>query len=184
MWLRVSPYFVWGNCQWWRVVSSYDDDFRVTSNRACSRRLIGRRWMRWSTGCMRWILIASRRRLVPVRPGSRRCSASGCCCLGEFVAREGFDRWGMTPEAWLSWRCGMDRVTAREHLRVAESLRELPHTAQAFADGQTDFQQGPSHHPGRYHRPMSRTGSTPRSLVPASHLSRLVSQVRTATQPR
>ena len=64
-----------------------------------------------------------------ISAGAARIAALQCkwlLLLGEFLAREGFDRWGMTPEAWLSWRCGMERVTAREHLRVAARSEFFP----------------------------------------------------------
>ena len=137
--------------------------------------------MRWLTGCMRWILIALE---AAISAGAARIAALQCkwlLLLGEFLAREGFDRWGMTPEAWLSWRCGMERVTAREHLRVAAALRVLPATAEAFGSGRLTFSKV---------RVIARI-ATPADdrdwvdtaiAVPASHLSRLVSQVRTATK--
>jgi hypothetical protein len=41
--------------------------------------------------------------------------------------------------AWLSWHCGIDAVTAREHLRVARRLDELPLVQAAFRAGQVSY---------------------------------------------
>lgn len=49
-------------------------------------------------------------------------------------------RWGMqSAAAWLSWRCGLDAVTAREHLRVGRALAELPAVRAAFAEGRLSY---------------------------------------------
>ena len=49
----------------------------------------------------------------------------------EVWALQGFS--GCAP--WLSWRLGWVAGTAREHLRVARSLAELPSLEGAFATG-------------------------------------------------
>ena len=60
--------------------------------------------------------------------------------LGEFDARKGWDVEGIRSCAqWLSWRCGMALGTAREHVRVARSLRSLPQTSAALAAGDISF---------------------------------------------
>jgi hypothetical protein len=60
--------------------------------------------------------------------------------LGEFDARKGWDVEGIRSCAqWLSWRCGMALGTAREHVRVARSLRSLPKTSAALAAGDISF---------------------------------------------
>jgi Domain of unknown function (DUF222)/HNH endonuclease len=47
--------------------------------------------------------------------------------LGDFDARRGWASWEMTScAAWLSWKCQMSSGTAREHVRVARALRDLP----------------------------------------------------------
>src|SRR5271154_6421274 len=47
--------------------------------------------------------------------------------LGDFEARRGWASWEMTScAAWLSWKCQMSSGTAREHVRVARALRDLP----------------------------------------------------------
>jgi hypothetical protein len=40
---------------------------------------------------------------------------------------------------WLAWRTGMSLATARDHVRVALALRDLPRTAQALAAGQLSY---------------------------------------------
>src|SRR5258705_1895157 len=52
----------------------------------------------------------------------------------DFDTRAGWGHAGAKSCAeWLSWRVGMDLGTAREHVRVARALPDLPRVAQAFA---------------------------------------------------
>src|ERR1035437_7955892 len=47
--------------------------------------------------------------------------------LGDFDARRGWASWDMNSCAqWLSWKCQMSSGAAREHVRVARALRDLP----------------------------------------------------------
>src|SRR6202451_4127851 len=47
--------------------------------------------------------------------------------LGDFDARRGWESWEMPSCAgWLSWKCQMSSGAAREHVRVARALRDLP----------------------------------------------------------
>ncbi len=47
--------------------------------------------------------------------------------LGDFDARRGWASWDMSScAAWLSWKCQLTSGTAREHVRVARALRDLP----------------------------------------------------------
>ncbi|GAA4422548.1 HNH endonuclease signature motif containing protein [Georgenia halophila] len=61
--------------------------------------------------------------------------------VAEFDARDGWmEVAGMVSTAqWLSWRCGMSTVTAREHVRIARALAGLPLIAQAFAEGRLSY---------------------------------------------
>lgn len=61
--------------------------------------------------------------------------------LGEFDAREGWGRYvGVTSMThWLSWQCGLARVTAREQVRVARALRVLPSVTAEFAAGRLSY---------------------------------------------
>jgi uncharacterized protein DUF222 len=45
---------------------------------------------------------------------------------------------GPTAE-WLAWRCAIDPRTAREHVRVARRLPELPQVQAAFARGELSY---------------------------------------------
>src|ERR671925_2037398 len=40
---------------------------------------------------------------------------------------------------WLAWRCALLPRTAREHVRVARQLSELPRTRAAFARGELSY---------------------------------------------
>jgi Domain of unknown function (DUF222)/HNH endonuclease len=60
--------------------------------------------------------------------------------LGDFDARRGWASWEMTScAAWLSWKCQMSSGTAREHVRVARALRELPVIREAFGAGRLSY---------------------------------------------
>jgi Domain of unknown function (DUF222)/HNH endonuclease len=60
--------------------------------------------------------------------------------LGDFDARRGWASWDMPScAAWLSWKCQMSSGTAREHVRVARSLRDLPVIRCQFAAGQLSY---------------------------------------------
>ena len=71
--------------------------------------------------------------------------AATCRWLGlvaEFDRRGGWFEWGCRSCAqWVSWRCGIAPVAAREHVRVARRLEELPSIRAAFADGQLSYSQ-------------------------------------------
>ncbi len=51
----------------------------------------------------------------------------------------GVDVCGGTCAGWLAWRCGLAPRAAREHLRVARRLRELPVIHATFARGQLSY---------------------------------------------
>jgi 5-methylcytosine-specific restriction endonuclease McrA len=98
--------------------------------------------------------------------------------LGDFDAVGGWGGPGVRSLAhWLSWRAGMSLRTAREHVRVARALRELPRTAEAFGRGELSFSKV---------RAISRvaTGDTEAELVdialnaPAAHVERLTAGLR------
>ena len=69
--------------------------------------------------------------------------AATCRWLGlvaEFDRREGWAEWGCRSCAhWVSWRCGVALVAAREHVRVARRLEELPLVREAFAAGRLSY---------------------------------------------
>jgi Domain of unknown function (DUF222)/HNH endonuclease len=60
--------------------------------------------------------------------------------IAEFDARRGWADWGAKSCAqWLCWRCSIGRVTAREHVRVARRLLELPLVREAFGSGELTY---------------------------------------------
>ena len=60
--------------------------------------------------------------------------------VGDFDARRGWASWEMTScAAWLSWKCQMSSHTAREHVRVARALRELPVIRAEFGAGRLSY---------------------------------------------
>lgn len=60
--------------------------------------------------------------------------------IAEFDRREGWAGPGMLSCAhWLSWRVGMSLGTARDQVRVARRLPELPQVAAAFGEGRVSY---------------------------------------------
>jgi Domain of unknown function (DUF222)/HNH endonuclease len=60
--------------------------------------------------------------------------------LADFDARQGWASWEMNSCAqWLSWKCQMSSGTAREHVRVARALRDLPVIRARFAAGRLSY---------------------------------------------
>jgi len=60
--------------------------------------------------------------------------------LGDFDARRGWASWEMNSCAeWLSWKCQMSSGTAREHVRVARALRDLPVLRAEFGAGRLSY---------------------------------------------
>src|SRR5688572_577005 len=57
--------------------------------------------------------------------------------VGELDRRGGFA--GCTVAQWLAWRCALTPRSAREHVRVARCLVELPLIRQAFARGELSY---------------------------------------------
>jgi hypothetical protein len=60
--------------------------------------------------------------------------------LGDFDARRGWAGWEMSSCAqWLSWKCQLSSGTAREHVRVARALRDLPVIRDQFGAGRLSY---------------------------------------------
>jgi hypothetical protein len=58
----------------------------------------------------------------------------------EFDDRMGWAKWGFSNCAeWLSWRCGSSLSAAREKVRTAQALRELPEISLAFREGRLSY---------------------------------------------
>jgi hypothetical protein len=60
--------------------------------------------------------------------------------VAEFDRREGWTSWGVRSCAhWLSWKCGLGLVAAREHVRVGRALQSLPRVRAEFAAGRLSY---------------------------------------------
>lgn len=74
-----------------------------------------------------------------ITAGAVRLSAATAAWLdlvAEFDAREGWAGYGIRSCAeWLAWQCGLSPGPAREHVRVARALRQLPALTGAFGAG-------------------------------------------------
>src|SRR5690349_15386727 len=57
--------------------------------------------------------------------------------LADFDARRGWEMGSCAQ--WLSWKCQMSSGTAREHVRVARALRDLPVIRARFAAGRLSY---------------------------------------------
>jgi len=58
----------------------------------------------------------------------------------EFDDRMGWQKWSMRNCAeWLAWRCDLSLSAAREHVRTAHALREMPAISAAFAEGRLSY---------------------------------------------
>ncbi|MGH8250114.1 MAG: DUF222 domain-containing protein [Steroidobacteraceae bacterium] len=60
--------------------------------------------------------------------------------IAELDRREAWAEWGVQSCAhWLNWKCGLDLGAAREKIRVARALTQLPRIAEAMAAGQLSY---------------------------------------------
>src|SRR5215510_4737284 len=60
--------------------------------------------------------------------------------LAEFERREGYTGFGIASCAhWLSWKCGITLVAAREKVRVARALAGLPQISEAMRLGKLSY---------------------------------------------
>ena len=56
--------------------------------------------------------------------------------VAELDRRSAHESWGFhSCGAWLAWRCGVDPRSAREHVRVARALEDLPLVKEQFSQG-------------------------------------------------
>lgn len=100
--------------------------------------------------------------------------------VAEFDRREAYRAHDCISTAeWLGWRCGIAKRSAREHVRIARRLEDLPIVAARFRAGELSYSKV---------RPLSRaaTEATEASLVDlalgtsASQLERICSSLRRA----
>jgi hypothetical protein len=62
--------------------------------------------------------------------------------VGEFDRREEWAEWGCRScMHWLSYRCGVSQATAREQVRIARRLADLPRIRAAFGRGELCYSQ-------------------------------------------
>ena len=60
--------------------------------------------------------------------------------VGEFDREKAYERHGLANTAqWLNWQCGIGSVAAREKVRVARALEQLPEISDAFATGEISY---------------------------------------------
>src|SRR5687767_11514287 len=64
--------------------------------------------------------------------------------IREFDARGGWGNGFRSCADWLSWRLGLQKTAAREHVRVARALPTLPRIAAAFASGEISYSKVPA----------------------------------------
>lgn len=72
-------------------------------------------------------------------------SAQASCLMLELIGE--FDETGLMDQFeglksmahWLSWRCSMTPGVAREHVRVARTMRQMPTVTEAFREGQLSY---------------------------------------------
>jgi len=60
--------------------------------------------------------------------------------IAEFDREQAYERHGLIGTAqWLNWQCGIGPVAAREKVRVARALEQLPEISQAFESGEISY---------------------------------------------
>ena len=60
--------------------------------------------------------------------------------VAEFDRRQAYARHGLANTAqWLNWQCGIRSVAAREKVRVARALEQLPEISASFARGEISY---------------------------------------------
>src|SRR5260221_14291432 len=60
--------------------------------------------------------------------------------VAEFDRRSAHEAWGFRScGAWVAWRCSIDPRSAREHVRVARALEELPLVREKFSHGELSY---------------------------------------------
>jgi hypothetical protein len=68
------------------------------------------------------------------------CTYELVILVRQFDERGGFLKWGFESCAeWLHWRCELSLNAAREKVRVAHALKELPQVSREFAGGRLSY---------------------------------------------
>ena len=98
--------------------------------------------------------------------------------VADYDAKEGWGWHGCADCAqWLNWQCGIGKVAAREKVRVAKALRELPEISASFEKGEISYSKV---------RAMTRIATPENETVlmtialhgTAAHMERIVRQYR------
>lgn len=98
--------------------------------------------------------------------------------VAEFDREKAYARHGLANTAqWLNWQCGIGANAAREKVRVARALEQLPEIADAFAKGELSYSKV---------RAMTRTATPANESVllhvarhgTAAHVEKLVRKYR------
>lgn len=80
------------------------------------------------------------RELVSLAETLERGMARWLALVAEFDRHDGARLWGFRGTAeWLAWRCGIGPRAARDHVRVARRLADLPLVRAAFACGDLTY---------------------------------------------
>jgi Domain of unknown function (DUF222)/HNH endonuclease len=82
------------------------------------------------------------REITELRGHINAATARWLALVGEFDRREAWAEWGCRScTHWLSYRCGVSPGAAREQVRVARRVAELPHLRAAFERGELCYSQ-------------------------------------------
>ena len=93
-------------------------------------------------GASRWPLELLEREIMELAAHIHAATCRWLVLVGEFDRREGSAQWGCKScSQWLSWRCALAPAAAREQVRVARRLRELPGIRAAFGRGELSYSQ-------------------------------------------
>src|SRR5262245_17755695 len=80
------------------------------------------------------------RAIVDLSARINACTYELVILVRQFDERCGFLKWGFANCAeWLHWRCELSPNAAREKVRVAHALKELPQVSREFAGGRLSY---------------------------------------------
>jgi Domain of unknown function (DUF222) len=95
-----------------------------------------------SAGAEDWPLERLEREIGELAAHIHAATCRWLLLVAEFDRREGWAEWGCKSCAqWLSWRCALAPSAAREQVRVAKRLSELPQIRAAFGRGELSYSQ-------------------------------------------
>ena len=80
------------------------------------------------------------RRILDLCTGINAATYELLVMIREFDEHTGGLQWGLQSCAeWLAWRCDLSMTTAREKVRVAHALKDLPAMSKAFSFGELSY---------------------------------------------